>query len=102
MALETLTHLLDAPLPNLLVFAGLVFLGIAVIGRISGTIDPGAAGRVTAGALGVALVVYGLHAHTAADAVSRTLDEGRVSNTRHHAAPANRGTRPSRVLVPPA
>jgi hypothetical protein len=44
---DFLVHLVDAPLPNVLVLAGLIFLGIGVIGKISGKIDPGTAGRIT-------------------------------------------------------
>jgi hypothetical protein len=44
---DFLAHLVDAPLPNVLVLAGLIFLGIGVVGKVSGKIDPGTTGRIT-------------------------------------------------------
>ncbi len=54
---ELLSHLADAPLANILVLAGLAFLGIGVIGKISGKLEPSAAGRVMCGVLGTVLLV---------------------------------------------
>lgn len=68
---ELLTHLLDAPLANILILAGLLFLAVAVIGKISGKIEPSTSGRVMAGVLGIGLLVYGIHAHAAADGSSK-------------------------------
>src|SRR5215467_7651081 len=65
---DLLSHLADAPLANILVLAGLVFLAIGVIGKISGKIEPSAAGRVMAGVLGTVLLLVGIYTHTAADA----------------------------------
>ena len=45
---ELIQHFIDAPLPNLCVIAGLVFLVIAVVGDISGKIQPGKVGRIAA------------------------------------------------------
>ena len=60
-------HLVDAPLPNVFVIAGLIFLAIAIVGKVSGKIDPSLGGRVLSGALGVLLVVSGVYWHSAAD-----------------------------------
>jgi len=68
---ELLTHLVDAPLANILILAGLAFLGVAVIGKISGRIEPSTSGRVMAGVLGLGLLAYGIYAHAAADASSK-------------------------------
>src|SRR5260370_28150324 len=65
-------HLVDAPLPNLFVVAGLIFLAIAVVGRVSGKIDPSLGGRVLSGVLGVLLVVSGVYWHSATDTVKAT------------------------------
>jgi len=65
---ELLSHLLDAPLANIFILAGLAFLGIAVIGKIHGKIEPSTTGRVMAGALGLALLAYGIYAHSVGDA----------------------------------
>jgi len=66
---DFLTHLVDAPLANILILAGLAFLGVAVIGKISGKIEPSTSGRVMAGVLGLGLLAYGISAHSAADTV---------------------------------
>ena len=64
---DLLSHLVDAPFANILILAGLGFLAIAVIGKISGKIDPSATGRAMAGVVGIALLVYGIYSHSAAD-----------------------------------
>jgi hypothetical protein len=66
--METLiAHLIDAPLANLCVLAGLFFLGIAVVGNISGRIAPGKGGRVAAAVLGSLLFGYGVITHAQGD-----------------------------------
>jgi hypothetical protein len=64
---DFLLHLVDAPLPNVLVLAGLIFLGIGVIGKISGKIDPGTTGRITSAMLGAVLLISGVYTHSSAD-----------------------------------
>ena len=64
----------DAPVANLCVLAGLVFLAIGVVGNISGKIQPGNPGRIAAGALGLLLLGYGVATH------STGLDQRQVSN----------------------
>jgi hypothetical protein len=64
---DLVTHALDAPLANICVLAGLAFLAIAVVGNITGKIEPGRVGRIVSGALGLLLLSYGLAAHSAAD-----------------------------------
>ena len=53
---------LDAPLPNLLIVAGLLFVGLAVVGGISGKIEPDRQGRIASGVLGGALLLAGFYA----------------------------------------
>src|SRR5215472_6845528 len=65
---DLLSHLVDAPLANILILAGLAFLGIAVVGKISGKIEPSTSGRIMAGILGLALLAYGIYAHSTGDA----------------------------------
>jgi hypothetical protein len=65
---ELIGHLTDAPLPNLLIIAGLVFLGIAVVGKVSGKIEPDRLGRIASGVLGIALLIGGISIHSSADA----------------------------------
>lgn len=64
---DLLSHLMDAPLANILILAGLAFLGIAVVGKISGKIEPSTSGRVMAGILGLALLAYGIYSHSVGD-----------------------------------
>ncbi len=57
---ELLRDILQTPTPTLLIVFGLFFLGIAVVGRISGKIDPGRTGRIVSGSVGVCLLAIGL------------------------------------------
>lgn len=57
---ELLKSIVTAPLPNVLILGGLVFLGIAVMGKVWGKIDPGKWGRIASAAIGLILVVGGL------------------------------------------
>lgn len=57
---EILELILKSPVANLLIIAGLVFLGIAVVGNVSGKIQPGTGGRLLSGLLGACLLSGGL------------------------------------------
>ena len=57
---EILELILKSPIANLLIIAGLGFLGIAVVGNISGKIQPGTGGRLLSGLLGLCLLGGGL------------------------------------------
>jgi hypothetical protein len=46
---ELIEALFAAPIANILIVTGLVFLGIAVVGKISGRIKPGETGRIMPG-----------------------------------------------------
>jgi hypothetical protein len=65
---DLIAHLTDAPLPNLLIVAGLIFVGIGVVGKVSGKIEPDTTGRVMAGLFGIALIAGGMFIHSSADA----------------------------------
>jgi hypothetical protein len=58
--LDILDMLVKSPIATLLILAGLVFLGIAVVGNVSGKIQPGAGGRLLSGLLGLCLLGGGL------------------------------------------
>jgi hypothetical protein len=60
---ELIKAVLAAPIANLFIVGGLVFLGIAVVGQISGKIEPGKTGRIASGVLGAILLVVGLVIH---------------------------------------
>jgi hypothetical protein len=64
---DLLTHLVDAPLANILILAGLAFLGVGIIGKIGGKIEPSVSGRVMASVVGLGLLSYGIYAHSVAD-----------------------------------
>ena len=53
----------ESPIDNLLIAGGLVFLVIAVVGKIRGKIEPGKAGRIASGVFGSILVAVGLVIH---------------------------------------
>ena len=70
-------HLVDAPVANILVLAGVAFLGVAILGRIGGLLGQifGSAradrqSRAMAGLLGIALLVGGVKLHLMGDAVA--------------------------------
>lgn len=64
---DFLSHLVDAPLQNILILAGLGFLAVGVIGKISANIEPGTGGRIMSGILGAILLIYGVHSHMLSD-----------------------------------
>jgi hypothetical protein len=68
---ELITGIFSAPIATLFVVAGMVFLLIAVVGNISGRIEPGAKGRIASGVLGVLFLVVGLAIHFLPDAEKR-------------------------------
>jgi hypothetical protein len=60
---EAIRGLLAAPVAIIFILAGIVFLLIAVVGNISGKIEPGARGRLASALLGAVLLVSGLALH---------------------------------------
>lgn len=66
---EIVKALFSAPLATVFVISGLIFLLVAVVGNISGKIEPGPKGRVFSGILGVAFVIVGLAMHFAQNSV---------------------------------
>lgn len=64
---EIITHLIDQPIPNLIALAGLFFLFIAAVGKISGKIEPDARGRILCGVMGIVLLPTGLLMHRSKD-----------------------------------
>jgi hypothetical protein len=57
--------LVEAGVDKLFLFAGLAFIAIAVLGKISGRIDPGPHGRVAAAVIGTALFAAGFWLYSA-------------------------------------
>jgi hypothetical protein len=52
-----------APVATLLILAGIIFLLIAVVGNISGKIEPGERARIVSGVVGLILLSLGLAMH---------------------------------------
>jgi gas vesicle protein len=64
---DFLNHLIDAPVANILIVAGVIFLGIAAVGRITGKIEPDKMGRIMSGVLGAVLLIAGSVSHVQHD-----------------------------------
>jgi hypothetical protein len=80
-------ELLRAPVGNLLVLAGIIFLAIAVVGQVSGKINPGKAGRIAGGIAGVVLLAIGLSMRQAApEKPTEPSSEGPASPEPSHAS----------------
>lgn len=60
---EIVKGIFTAPLATVFVIAGVIFLLVAVVGNISGKIEPGAKGRIISGILGLAFIMIGLSMH---------------------------------------
>jgi len=57
---DVITKLVDVPFARMFVLAGIVFLLVAVLGKVEGKIDPGNMGRIGASILGVVLLIIGV------------------------------------------
>lgn len=74
---DMLVRLVDLPLARVFLLAGIIFLLVAVLGRIEGKIEPGNAGRVGAAIIGVLLIGVGLAMYFLdGDAVRAALRDG--------------------------
>ena len=67
---EIVKGIFTAPLATVFVIAGVIFLLVAVVGNISGKIEPGAKGRVISGILGLAFIIIGLSTRKSEAALS--------------------------------
>ena len=57
---DVFLRLVDVPMVRMFVLSGIIFLMIAVLGKIEGKIEPGRIGRIGAALLGAVLIVIGL------------------------------------------
>lgn len=57
---DVILRLVDVPMVRMFVLSGIIFLMIAVLGKIEGKIEPGRIGRIGAAILGAVLIVIGL------------------------------------------
>lgn len=77
---DVMTRLVDVPMARMFVLGGIVFLLIAVLGRVEGKIEPCNIGRVGAAIIGLILVVAGLVMHyIETDSLRDRLREGSLS-----------------------
>lgn len=53
-------NIFQAPIPTIFIVAGLVFIGVAVVGKVVGKIEPSNVGRILSGLLGAVLIAAGL------------------------------------------
>ncbi len=60
---KLLSGVLTTPVATIFIIAGIIFLFIAVIGNISGKIEPGIKSRVLSGILGLVFIFSGLTMH---------------------------------------
>jgi hypothetical protein len=67
---EFLQHLVDEPIANMIALTGLALLFVAAVGKITGTVEPDARGRIVSGILGLILVPGGLVLHRFQDSNS--------------------------------
>lgn|GEM_PF-4414128 len=76
--MDFLGHLVDAPLANILIIAGLLFLGIGAVGKVAGKIEPDRLGRMVAGLLGLVLLAGGVVTHIRSDSTSQIQSQSTV------------------------
>ena len=57
---DVILKLVDVPLVRMFVLAGIIFLMIAVLGKIEGKIEPGRLGRIGAAILGAIFILIGI------------------------------------------
>jgi len=57
---NVILRLVDVPMVRMFILAGILFLFVAVMGKIEGKIEPGSIGRIGAAILGVILIVIGI------------------------------------------
>ena len=57
---DVILRLVDVPMVRMFVLAGIIFLMIAVLGKIEGKIEPGSIGRIGAAILGAVLIAIGI------------------------------------------
>jgi hypothetical protein len=89
---EVITNLIDVPFARMFVLSGIVFLIIAVMGKIEGKIDPGNVGRVGASVLGIALLIIGItmqYIEIREISLERAAQQSRMQSQNAAAAPAD-------------
>ena len=78
---EFLKGILTAPVATLLILAGIFFLFIAIVGNVSGKIEPDVKGRIASGVLGLVFVSIGLTMHLTQEAPQISQEAPRIPTT---------------------
>ena len=78
---EFLKGILTAPVATLLILAGIFFLFIAIVGNVSGKIEPDVKGRIASGVIGLVFVSIGLTMHLTQEAPQTSQEAPRVPTT---------------------
>jgi hypothetical protein len=78
---QAIEFILQSPIANLFIVAGLAFLGIAVVGNISGKIQPDTNGRILSGLLGCVLIGGGLWLYSHTSSGSPSLQPAEISTS---------------------
>lgn len=86
--------IINAPIATIFIIAGIIFLGIAVLGKISGKIEPGKSGRIASGIFGIILLGLGFAMYLGAIVPST-----QVSATQTALSPTLPPTTPPLVLA---
>jgi hypothetical protein len=86
-----LDHLLDAPIANILIIAGIAFLGIAAVGKITGKIEPDKSGRIISGLLGIVFLFGGAYKHASDDSSRGQNNTTQPDKTPHQVADVETG-----------
>ena len=74
---DLMARMMDVPFAHMFVLASLLFLLVAVLGRIEGKIEPGNAGRIGATLVGIILLFIGVAMHfSETDALQDKMREG--------------------------
>ncbi len=98
---DMLAKLVDLPLARMFVLTGIIFLLVAVLGRVEGKIEPGNAGRVGATIIGVLLMMLGLAMYFLdGDAVRAALRDGAARSLAPHATSVNTTAAGARTGLP--
>lgn len=97
---EIISHVLDQPIANLIALAGVVFLFVAAVGKISGKIEPDTRGRIICGVLGIVLLVGGLSFHASQESKSGQTTTPQKSRTCKEGYVPRRAVPDDNVCVP--
>ena len=98
---EVITNLIDVPFARMFVLSGIVFLLVAVLGKVEGKIEPGNVGRIGASVLGIALMIIGVamqYLETRDAALQKLAQQAQVQP--QNSTPASIASIPPKPAVP--